>query len=98
MVRIRALLLETYLEKDEDMKRKTLIQKLQHIHFPDFSKKKVSHMVNFLISSMKEAIQSGEGLKISGFGAFRKRQKRIVFKPSKKLLWKLKSGLKRSKM
>ena len=80
------------------MKRKTLIQKLQHNHFPDFSKKKVSHMVNFLISSMKEAIQSGEGLKISGFGAFRKRQKRIVFKPSKKLLWKLKSGLKRSIM
>lgn len=80
------------------MKRKTLVQRLKQEHFRDFSKKKVSHMVNFLISSMKEAIQSGEDVKISGFGTFRKRQKRIVFKPSKKLLWKLKSGLKRSKM
>ncbi|MFN4013049.1 MAG: HU family DNA-binding protein [Aquificaceae bacterium] len=67
-------------------------------HFPNFSKRKVSSMVNFLINSMREALISGENVKISGFGTFRKRQRRIVFKPSKKLLWKLKSDLKRSKM
>ncbi|HAV40164.1 MAG: HU family DNA-binding protein [Aquificota bacterium] len=80
------------------MKRKALVQRLKQDHFTKLSKKKISHMVNFLINNIKGAIQSGEDVKISGFGTFRRRQKRIVFKPSKKLLWKLKTGLKRSKM
>lgn len=80
------------------MKRKVLVQRLYQEHFSGYSKKKISSMVNFLIERLREAILLGEEVKVSGFGSFRKKKKRIVFKPSKKLLWKLKSGLKRSKM
>ncbi|MCS7262576.1 MAG: HU family DNA-binding protein [Aquificaceae bacterium] len=80
------------------MKKKTLVQRL-HRHFSSrHSKKKVYQMVNFLISRMRDALLSGEELKVSGFGSFRRRGRRILFKPSKKAVNRLKSEVKRSKM
>ncbi len=80
------------------MKRKELISRLRKEHFPQYSKRKVQKMVNFLIERMAEAVSSEEGLKVSGFGSFRRKGKRIVFKPSKKLLLRLKEEVKRAKM
>ncbi|MEJ5338140.1 MAG: HU family DNA-binding protein [Aquificaceae bacterium] len=80
------------------MKKKILVQKLHEEHSSLYSKKKVYRMVNFLLNMMREGIASGDGLKISGFGSFRKRGKRVIFRPSKKLLYRLKTEAKRSKM
>ncbi|MCS6998531.1 MAG: HU family DNA-binding protein [Aquificaceae bacterium] len=80
------------------MKKKTLVQRLYEEHSDRYSKKKVYSMVNFLISRMRDALVSGEGLKVWGFGSFRKRGKRILFRPSKKVLQKLKSEVRRAKI
>ena len=80
------------------MKKKTLTQRLYEEYFPKYSKRKVYRMVNFLIEKMKQAIVSEGGLKVSGFGSFKRGRRRIVFRPSKKLLLRLKSGVNRSKM
>lgn len=80
------------------MKKKILVQKLHEEHSSLYSKKKVYRMVNFLLNMMREGIASGDSLKISGFGSFRKRGKRVIFRPSKKLLYRLKTDAKRSKM
>lgn len=80
------------------MKKKTLTQRLHEEYFPKYSKKKVYRMVNFLIEKMKQAMVSEDGLKVSGFGSFKRGSRRIVFRPSKKVLLRLKSGINRSKM
>ncbi len=80
------------------MKRKAIAERLHRDHFPNFPKRKVYSMVNFIIKKLSQALLSGEKVKISGFGSFRRGEKRIVFRPSKKLLFKLKYGLKRSKI
>ncbi len=80
------------------MKKKTLVERLYEGYFHIYSKKKIYRMVNFLIDKMKEGIDSEDGLKISGFGSFRKKGKRILFRPSRRLIYRLKSEAKRSKM
>lgn len=80
------------------MKKAILAQRLKQEYFPKHSKRKVYNMVNFLLSCMRESMSSEVGLKISGFGSLRKKGKRIAFKPSKKLLLRLKSEPRRSKM
>jgi nucleoid DNA-binding protein len=68
----------------------------------EWSKRKVYSMINFLLGQMKEAILHEGELKVSGFGRFKLKKAshghRISFKPSKKLLCRLNSGLKRTKM
>lgn len=78
------------------MKKKMLVQRLSEKSGP--SKKKIYSMVNFLIEKMKESINSEDGLKVSGFGTFKRKGKRIIFKPSRKLLERLNSKKKSSKM
>ncbi|MFN3870578.1 MAG: HU family DNA-binding protein [Aquificaceae bacterium] len=73
------------------MKKKILVERLVEHHFKDLSKKKVNKMVNFLIEEMKRGINSQEGLRISGFGSFKRKGKRISFKASKSLNYRLKS-------
>lgn len=80
------------------MKKKTLAQKLHKEYSSRYSKRKVYRMVNFLLHKMREALNSGDGLKVSGFGSFKKRGKRIIFKPSRKVLYRLKTWAKRSKI
>lgn len=80
------------------MKKKILVQKLHEEHSSLYSKKKVYRMVNFLLNKMREGIDSEDGLKISGFGSFRKKGKRVIFRASKKVLHRLKTEVRRSKM
>ncbi len=80
------------------MKKTVLVQKIFEKSKPKFSKKKVYNMVNFLIEEMSKGINSEEGLKIYGFGNFKKKGKRISFRPSKKILNKLNSKNKISKI
>ncbi|MCS6876491.1 MAG: HU family DNA-binding protein [Aquificaceae bacterium] len=78
------------------MKKEELIQKLCEEYEGKYSKKKVYLMVNLILNSIKQAIASGENIKIYGFGNFRRTGKRITFKPSKRLIRRLKSGHRKS--
>ncbi len=80
------------------MKKKTLVERLHEDYSHVYSKKRVYKMINFLLDRMREGIASEDGLKISGFGSFRRKGKRVLFRPSKKLISKLKSEAKRLKM
>lgn len=66
------------------------------------SKKQAYRMLNYLLEEIKKGISSEDGLKVSGFGSYRmvktKMGKRVLFRPSKKLLLKLNSSVKRSKI
>ncbi len=73
------------------MKKKFLVERLIEHHFKDLSKKKVNRMVNFLIEKMKKGIDSQEGLRIYGFGSFKRKGNRISFRVSKSLNHRLKS-------
>lgn len=75
------------------MKKKNLVQKLREEYYPDYPKRKVQRMVNFLLERMKDAILYGDGLKVYRFGTFKKKGRRIVFKASKTVLQRLKSEL-----
>lgn len=77
------------------MKKETLIQRLCEEYEGKYSKKRIYLMVNFILNNMKQTIISGENLKIYGFGSFRNTGKRITFKPSKRLIRKLKSELRK---
>lgn len=80
------------------MKKKVLVERVHERCDRIPSKKRAHKMVNFLLQKMKEAIYSGEGLKVSGFGSFRRKNNRVLFRPSKILLNRLKMEAKRSKM
>ncbi|RMH01428.1 MAG: hypothetical protein D6699_06825 [Aquificota bacterium] len=89
------------------MKKKDLFNRMLNSIFSkalprSITKKKAYRMLNHLLEEIKKGILSEEGLKISGFGTYRmvktKRGKRVLFRPSKKLLAKLNSSLKRSKI
>ncbi len=80
------------------MKKKRLVERLYEEYSHIYSKKKVYRMVNFLLDEMKKSIASDDGLKISGFGSFRRKGKRILFRLSKRLIKRLKIEAKRSKM
>lgn len=89
------------------MTKKELLHRLMERDFyfsagSEWSKRKVYSMINFLLGQMKEAILNEGELKLSGFGRFKLKRAshghRISFKPSKKLLCRLNSGLKRAKM
>ncbi|MFN7064613.1 MAG: HU family DNA-binding protein [Aquificaceae bacterium] len=74
------------------MRKKLLLERLWGLHSPRYSKKKVNSMVNFLLEMMKEGINSEEGLRISGFGSFKRRRYRVIFKLSKMLNYRLKGS------
>lgn len=80
------------------MKKKFLVERLHEEFSTFFSKRQTYRMVNFLLQRMKEAIASEGTLKVSGFGTFRNKNGRILFKPSRKLLYRLKVEAKRNKM
>ncbi len=80
------------------MKKKTLVYRLHEEYSHVYSKKRVYKMVNFLLDRMREGIASEGGLKISGFGSFKRKGKRVLFRPSKKLVGRLKREVKRAKM
>ncbi|MEJ7555195.1 MAG: HU family DNA-binding protein [Aquificaceae bacterium] len=80
------------------MKKKTLVERLHEEYSHVYSKKKVYKMVNFLLERMREGIASEDGLKVSGFGSFKRKGKRVLFRLSKKLISRLKLEAKRLKM
>lgn len=80
------------------MKKKDLVQRLRGEYYPNYPRKKVYKMVNFLLERMKDALLCGEELKLYQLGTFKKRGKRVVFKASKRVLERLKSEFRQAKM